>query len=205
MFAERAERLEKDRVIETPRWLAVDEVHLGSKKHCVVTDPVGRRVLDLIRDDSQKALMTWLLQLPDQQRVEVVTMDMSLYYLGAVRRRLGHAKIVVDRYHVHNLLNTAIKEVLQVIRDRMSASEQRKYMRDPRLLLASRHQLSGEGGRTSAGRKKLSQEETVAWWLEDVPDLGRAYWLKEGLSRHFAAGGQAEGRGEARRVAGGGL
>jgi transposase len=182
IFTALAERLERERVIETPRWLAIDEVHLGKREHCVITDPVGRKALDILPDNSQRRLGRWLLQLPNRHRVEVVTMDMWAPYQGAVRRVLKQARIVVDRYHVHNLLNMAVKDVLQVIRDCMTASEQRKYMRDPRLLLASRYQLSDKPTMKGAKVIKPAAKDVVAAWLEDVPDLGRAYWLKESLS-----------------------
>jgi transposase len=89
-------------------------------------------------------LEIWLLQLPGRHGVEVVTMDMWAPYLGAVRLLLPNAKIVVDRYHVHNLLNSAIRDTLGVIRNSMSYSEQRQHMRDPLLLLTSRYHLGGE-------------------------------------------------------------
>jgi hypothetical protein len=114
--------------------------------------------------------------------VEAVTMDMCPSYLGAVGKVLSQARIVVDRYHVHNLLNVAIKDVLQVIRDCMTPSEQRKYMRDPRLLFKSRYGLSGELAREGAKGNKPTEKDVVAKWLEDVPDIGRAYRLKEQLS-----------------------
>jgi transposase len=182
IFTERAERLERERVIETPRWLAIDEVHLGKRVHCVITDPVGRKALDMLPDNSQPRLGRWLLQLPDRHRVEVVTMDMWPAYWSAVRQVLKQARIVVDRYHVHNMLNMAVKDVLQVIRDCMTTSEQRKYMRDPRLLLMSRHHLSDQPTMTAGRVIKPATKDVVATWLEDLHDLGRAYWLKEGLS-----------------------
>jgi transposase len=179
---ERAELLEKERIVETPRWLAIDEVHVGKRVHCVITDPVRRQVLDVLPNNSQRTLGTWLLQLPNRHQVEVVTMDMCPSYRGAVSQVLSQAEIVVDRYHVHNLLNTSIKDVLQVIRDCMTPSEQRKHMRDPHLLFKSRYELSGELAGEDAHGSKPTETDVVARWLEDVPDIGTAYWLKEQLS-----------------------
>jgi hypothetical protein len=102
-------------------------------------------------------------------------MDMWGPYRGAIDRLLSQARIVVDRYHVHNLLNTALKDVLQVIRAGMKPSEQRKYMRDPGLLFKSRFHLSGD-------EEAPGQKQVVEGWLEEVPDIGRAYRLKEALS-----------------------
>jgi transposase len=174
-FTAGAERREKARYISTPEWLAIDEVYLGTGEHCVVSDPLGQRVLELLPDNRQTTLAKWLLQLPDRHHIKLVTMDMWEPYRGAIGRLLSQARIVVDRYHVHNLLNTALKDVLQVIRAGMKPSEQRKYMRDPRLLFKSRFHLSGD-------EKAPGQKQVVDGWLEEVPDIGRAYRLKEALS-----------------------
>lgn len=182
IFTERAEQLEKKRVIETPRWLAIDEVHAGKKEYCVITDPICQQVLDILPNNFQPTLSKWLLQLPNRRQVEVVTIDMWRSYLGAVHQVLSQAQVVVDRYHVHNLLNTAIKDVLQVLRDCMPATKQRKYMRDPRLLLKSRFSLSDETTVGGTKEGKPSEKDVVTKWLKDVPELGKAYWLKEGLS-----------------------
>lgn len=175
IFTAGAERREKDRLIATPEWLAVDEVYLGTGEHCVVSDPLGQRVLDLLPDNRQVTLAKWLLQLPNRHRVRVVTMDMYGAYKFAVGQVLSQARIVVDRYHVHNLLNVALKDVLRVVRDSMSPSEQQKYMRDPSLLLKSRFNLSDVG-------ERVNQKQVVERWFKDVPSLGSAYTLKERLS-----------------------
>jgi transposase len=134
MFTVRAEQLEKIRRIETPEWLAIDEVYINSKARCIITDPLRRRVADILPSNAQDALEKWLLQIPNRGSVKIVTIDMWAVYLGAVRRLLPQAAIIVDRYHVHNLLNCAIKDVLSLLRSSMSYSEQREHMRDPHLL-----------------------------------------------------------------------
>lgn len=174
-FTADAERREKARRISTPEWLAIDEVYLGTGEHCVVSDPLGQRVLELLPDNRQETLSKWLLQIPDRRSVKMVTIDMWLPYKGAVCEVLSQARIVVDRYHVHNLLNTALKDVLQVVRAGMKPSEQRKYMRDPRLLFKSRFHLSGN-------EETPGQKQVLEKWFEEVPDVGRAYHLKEALS-----------------------
>lgn len=182
IFTARGEQLETGRRIETPQWLAIDEVHVGKKEYCVLTDPVRRCVIGLLPRNEQMALGKCLLQLPDRHTVQVVTMDMCLPYRAVVQRLLPQASIVVDRYHVHNLLSVALKAVLQVIRDSMTHSEQRQHMRYEHLLLMSRFHLSDEREKGKNGRQKTSPKELVKGWLEDVPDIAIAYWLKEDFS-----------------------
>lgn len=141
MFTEHGAKLESERRVETPRWISIDEVHVKGLDRCVISDPVGRRIVHMLPDNSQNELERWLLQLPDRHSVRLVTIDMWAPYLGAVQRLLPTATIVVDRYHVHNLLNCGIKDVLWLIRNNMSYSEQREFMRDPTILLTSRYRL----------------------------------------------------------------
>jgi transposase len=182
MFTDRTLHLEKIRRIETPEWLAMDEVYIKRKAHCVTTDPVRRRVVDILKGNKQGVIETWLLQLPNRSSVKMVTIDMWNVYLGAIRRLLPQAAIVVDRYHVHNLLNCAIKDVLSLLRKGMSESEQRKYMRDPRLLFKSRYKLSIEPKRDEDGRLKMPEKQIVEKWLKDMPEIETAYRLKEDFS-----------------------
>lgn len=181
-LTERAEQLQKDLRTETPQWLAIDEVHAGNNEYCVLTDPVRQRVIEMLPRNDQMVLGRCLLQLPDRESVEVVTMDMSLGYRATVHRLLPRARIVVDRYHVHNLLSVALKQVLQVIRDSMTYAEQRLHMRYEHLLLMSRYHLSGERRIDKNGKEKPSQIEVVKRWLEDVPDIATAHQLKEDFS-----------------------
>lgn len=183
LFTDYAERLERNRRIETPKWLAIDEVYpRKDTEYCVISHPPSRQVLDLLPNNSPQALAKWLLQLPDRHSVQVVTVDMWPPYRSVVRRLLPDARIVVDRYHVHNLLNVALKQVLEVVRDSMTYSEHREHMRPERLLLKSYRRLSEDREVDENNIELPSEIELVDKWLEDVPDLARAHQLKEDLS-----------------------
>ncbi|HYX71965.1 MAG TPA: ISL3 family transposase, partial [Nitrososphaera sp.] len=184
IFTARAVRLERMRVIETPKWIAIDEVYPKQKKvaYCVISDPERRRILDLLPGNNQSGLLKWLLQLPGREGVEMVTMDMWPAYRAAVKRLLLNAQIVVDRYHVHNMLNVALKGVLEVVRDSMTHSEQRRYMRPEFLVLKNYRQLSKEKRVDKNGKELPSEKELFKKWLEQVPDLAAAYRLKKDFS-----------------------
>lgn len=201
IYTARALRLETGRVVEAPRWLALDEVYPRryGPAHCVITDPEHRRVLDLLLHNGNErkgggrgpdvskgidsiTLMRWLLNLRNRDNVEVVTMDMYAPYRSAARRLLKNARIVVDRYHVHNMLNVALKGVLDVVRDRMTHSDQRRLMRRESLVLKNYRRLSDERKVDGGGRELPSEKELFDRWLEDVPDLAAAYGLKRDFS-----------------------
>jgi|ERR1043166_280893 hypothetical protein len=44
----RAVRLEKERRIDTPLWISIDEVYIEKHERCVITDPIGQRVIHML-------------------------------------------------------------------------------------------------------------------------------------------------------------
>lgn len=173
-------KLKKEGSIKTPEWLAIDEVYpMKEAEFCVITAPAHQQVLNVLPVNKEKELFRWLLQLPDRRSVKVVTIDMWPEYRRTVRRLLPQALIVVDRYHVHNLLNVALKQVLEVIRHSLSYTENRAYMRPEHLLLTSYRCLSEERQIDDKGKERLSPREVADKWLKDVPDIARAHRLKE--------------------------
>jgi transposase len=194
-------QLEKDRNLEAPRWIAFDEVHPQryGPTYCVITAPEVQRALDLIKSegDSDKkksknkktqkgvdslALFRWLLNLKNPDKVEVVTIDMWLQYKNLARRFFKNAYIVVDRYHVHNLLSVALKGVLRVLRDSMTLSEQRKLMRREALVLKNYRHLSDEKEKDEKKGYLPSEKDVFKKWLESIPDLATAYYLVKDFS-----------------------
>lgn len=177
------EQLEKDRVIETPKWIALDEVQPArdGNQYCVITSPLHRQILDLLPTNTSQDLSKWLLRL-DRHLIEAVTIDMWAPYRFVIRRLLPNARIIVDRYHVHNLLSVALKAVLDVVRDRMTYSEQRKYMRHEYFLLKNYRHLSKEKEKDENGKELPSEKEILEKWLQDVPDIAQAYELVKDFS-----------------------
>lgn len=183
-FEDEAKRLREEGLYETPKWLAIDEVcpqHKG-EEYCVISDPLRHQVIDILPVNNEKELFKWLLRLLNRHLVMLVTMDMWGEYRKLVKRLLPQAWIVVDRYHVHNLLNVALKKVLDVIRDSMTYSEHRERMRPEHLLLTSYRNLSTKEEEDEHGVKQPSDKELADKWLEDVPDIKRAHGLKEEFS-----------------------
>jgi transposase len=178
-------RLERGRVIETPQWLAIDEVYPKHREivYGVISDPERRQVIEILADNTGKTVIAWLIQLPNRDMVLLVTMDMWPAYRLAVQRAFPNARIVVDRYHVHNMLNVALKSVLQVVRDSLTNLEHREYMRREKLLLKNYRRLCKKGKKDKKnGKPRPSEKAQVTKWLRDVPDLAKAYNLKKALS-----------------------
>jgi transposase len=175
---------EKGRVIKTPRWLAIDEVYPKQREivYGVISDPEARHVLEILPNNAGTTIIPWLIQMPNRHLVKMVTMDMWPAYRAAVEKAFPKARVVVDRYHVHNMLNIALKQVLQVLRDSLTNLEHREYMRRESLLLKNYRRLSKKRKINKKGKERPSEKEQVEKWLRDVPDLAKAYKLKKDLS-----------------------
>lgn len=176
-------KLRKEGRYEPPEWLGIDEVHLPKEvEYCVISAPAHQQVVEILPVNQERELFKWLLQLPNPHRVKVVTIDMWLEYRNLIARFLPNARIVVDRYHVHNLLNVALKEVLDVLRASQTYTENREHMRSEHLLLMSYRKLSKEQLENEHGIKQPSPKEVADKWLADMPDLAWAHRLKEDFS-----------------------
>jgi transposase len=170
-FVDYAVRAEKLRVIETPKWLAMDEVHLRrkiyTKQYCVLTDPLRRRYIEILPNNKQETVAKTLLQLPNRHRIEVVSIDFCPTYCGAIHEVLPGADIVIDRRHAHEMVVRALKAFLELLREKMGKDWCRRNMLDPTPLFKRYHDLEED--------EKAALEE----WLDRVPELQAAYWLKE--------------------------
>jgi len=185
IFTAYAKELQNSRSIENLKWLAIDEVHPSKDaEYCVITDPEHQQVLDVLPNNKSETLIRWLLNLPPnvRQGVEIVTIDMWAPYRFVVRKLLPNARIVVDRYHVHNLLSVALKQVMDVVRANMSYSEQRAHMRRESLLLKNYRQLSKKSKKDKQGKEQPSEKDLVKKWLKAVPDIASAYKLVSDFS-----------------------
>lgn len=181
IFTKRARTLEKNWVIQTPQWLAIDGVYIAKKERCVISDPVNSRVVNILHNNDKDVLKKFLLQIPNRKEIIVVSIDMSSTYREAVRHLLPQADIVADRFHVQDMANRALKAVLKHLRETRRPSWLRDNMRDPSLLLKRAHDLSDE----KESEDEDSQKETVKKWRERVPEVDDAYRLKEEFCNIF--------------------
>lgn len=155
-----------------PSVLSIDEFkgNAGGKKYqCILTDPVKRRILDILPSKNSEQLIGYFLKFPISQRknVKYLVMDMSLQFRDIMTACFPDAKIVVDKFHVCRHVTWAIENVRKIEQKKFS-DERRKYFKRSRWLILSRH-------------SKLNQEQCLQ--LENMlmvsKRLAEAYWLKE--------------------------
>ena len=88
-------------------YLGIDELYLLNQYRCVITDVHSHQIIDLLRDRKKDTVITYLQSLPDEtkQQIIVVCTDMWSSYHDAARKVLPHVHLVVDKFHVLQLLS----------------------------------------------------------------------------------------------------
>lgn len=169
VFTDHVDGLYRRRTVILPAWIAVDEVYLATGKHkrFVISDPLGGKILDILGSDSWGSIQEWFKQTENPGAVKIVSMDMHSPYKAAVEDALPGVEIVADRYHAQKLVNNALKEVLRIVSSALTVSERKERIRASSLLLKSKYDL------------REQEKKTLNYWFSQMPDLARAYTLKE--------------------------
>jgi transposase len=90
-----------------PRVLGIDE-HFFSRRRGYATtfvDLANHKVFDVVLGRSQASLHSYLSQLPERHKVQIVVMDLSETYRSIAQKYFPNAKIVADRFHVIRMIN----------------------------------------------------------------------------------------------------
>ena len=159
--------LDKNVTFQTPEWLGIDEIQLLKKYRCVFTNIKERTIVGVISDRKKGSVSTYLKDMKDRERVQVVTMDMWKGFKTTVNYRLPNAVIVIDKFHVVRMANYALDGVRKSVRAGLSDSQRKKLMHDRFLLLKRPKDL------------KADQKLMLDAWLGTFPVLETAYNLKE--------------------------
>jgi transposase len=182
IFREHTDALELGRKekFPTPRVLGLDGVYINSKERLILTDPVRGLIIDMWPKVRAESVAPALRGLPDRERVEVVTIDMSLGLRQAVRQALPDAAIVIDRYHIQRMANEAVDRVRHRLRKEIKDNRGGIPMCHRKLLRKHRGQLDSD------------DLEAMERYFRLLPELRSAYETKEGF---FAIWGAADSAG----------
>jgi transposase len=174
------EQMERDYVIQTPRYLGIDEIVLD-RPWCVLTDLEGHCLLDVLAKREMSTVKKWLGELPNASCVEVVVMDHWNPYRLSVREILPQAKIVVDKYHVVRQVNEVVETVRKSFRTSLPASQQKQLKQDRKILLKRAKDLTAQ------------QQLILESWTGTYPLLHDLQALKEEFYDIYDARSEQEG------------
>jgi len=155
-----------------PAVISIDEFkgNTGKRKfQCILTNPVKRKVLDILPSKNSEELYAYFLKFPVSARnsVRYLVMDMSLQFRDVMALCFPKAEIIVDKFHVCRHVTWALENVRKSEQKKFTDGR-RKYFKRSRWLILKRG-------------KKLTAEQSLQ--LENMlavsEKLRHAYWLKE--------------------------
>jgi transposase len=152
--------------------LGIDEI-LACKVYkqyiLIISDLERRCVIAVLPSRLQAVFARWVDSLSDSQRksIKVVSMDMWEPYRQVVKKKLRHAQIVADRFHVMKNLNHQL-DLLRRKMQRDADESLGKILKGSRwILLKNRSELSAD------------EEDKLQHILKASEELRSVYLLKE--------------------------
>lgn len=152
----------------------------GERFQCIVTDPLNRRVLDILPARTVETVQDYLRTFTDRDTVRYVVMDMNKGFFNVAKTFFPNAKIVIDRFHVVRFCTEAMDNVRREAQKALPASQRKYFKRSRKLLLARRENLSDED--------KLALDVILRF----SDKLAQAYALKDAFYRFMASADRQE-------------
>jgi len=175
VFTAQIEHLEQAYVIQTPRYLGIDEIYVEDAIYCVLTDLERRCMIDLLPKRDMETVKRWLAELKHPETVEAVTMDLWNPYRLSVREKIPTACIIADKYHVVRLANEIVESVRKSLRASLTPVQANQLKQDRKILLKRERDLTAQ------------QRMILESWTGFVPMLSGLYQLKEEFFRIYDA------------------
>ena len=116
----------------------------GQPFQCIVTDPLNRRVFDILSDRTALTIQEYLRSFPNRDEVKYAVMDMNRGFRNIARTFLPNAQIIIDRFHVVRCCTEAMENARRSFQSSLPKEQRRYFKRSRRLLLAHRDRLSDE-------------------------------------------------------------
>lgn len=155
-----------------PQALSIDEFKgntWGEKYQCILTDPVNKRVLDILPERYGHYLTNYFKSFPQNERKQVsyFVSDMWRTYADTASVWFKNATPIVDKYHWIRQAIWAFENVRKEEQKKLSP-ELRKYFKRSRSLLIKRYDTLEDEDR-----------QAVDIMLYYSVNISRAYWYKE--------------------------
>jgi transposase len=160
------------------RVLGIDEISLKKrhKQYALVISDIGRKCILAVLPARDKAVLEmWINGLTEQQKkaIRFASIDMWRPYHQAIRNKIPHAKIVVDRFHVMKQLNGRLTQIRRRIQHN-GDEEIKSILKGSRwVLVRNRSDLSSE------------EERHLREILDLCSELRTLYLLKEMFRQIF--------------------
>ncbi|CAM5406538.1 hypothetical protein SSTU70S_01375 [Stutzerimonas stutzeri] len=165
-----------------PRVLGIDELYLNRQFRCVLTDIERGTILDILESRQYPVLYNYLANMQGRENVQIVCQDMWKPYRDVASQLFPKAAIVVDRFHIQRMANEAMETLRKGLKKELTQHQRRQLKGDRKMMLMRRRDLNP------------MQELIIHTWLDQFPELGMAYKLKEAFFDIWEATTEAEAR-----------
>lgn len=160
-----------------PRTIAIDEYKGDTREgkyQLIIANGETKEPIDILPNRKKKTIKHYLQQ--HGAGVEIVVMDMSASFKGAVREALGKPVIIADRFHFCRYIYWALDGVRRRVQKNWNDYDRKKGKRMRYVFYKNSEKLTEED------RWYLNR------YLEMDSELKRAYELKEAYCVWFQAG-----------------
>ena len=161
-----------------PTVLSIDEFKGntdGEKFQCILTDPKGKRILDILPSRKESEIYDYLHDFSNRKDVKYFVCDMQKSYVRIAKLLFPNATIVIDKFHVSRYCTWALENVRKRVQKRL-LPEDRKYFKRSRTLLIKHMDKLDDYDREALERMLLVHV-----------DLRNAYLLKEKFFEFMAS------------------
>jgi len=132
--------------IESPNnIIAIDEFKGnadGEKFQTIITDPVNKKVLNILPDRHKLHIDKYFNSIPNKQNIRYVVMDMWKPYYDLAKQHFKNATIIIDRYHFVRQVVWAVENVRKRVQRKLSKEDRKFFKHSKKLLLKSKANLT---------------------------------------------------------------
>lgn len=171
----------KSRVDSLPTTLSFDE--LRTTQSCkagmsfIYANASTHQLLDLLDSRQQEDIKSHFFRFPldVRRQVEWITMDMNLPFVSMVKTLFPSAKIVIDRFHIIQLLNRALNnlriQVMNQLKKKSSKTDYNKLKKLWKLILKNQEDLDFEKYQSHQLFEGLVTEKMIVEYMLSL-DIG---------------------------------
>ena len=161
-----------------PEAICIDEFksvkNIDGAMSFVFANYQSKSIIDIVEDRRLYSLTEYFsrFSLEARNNVKYVCMDMYVPYISLVNSIFPNAKIVIDKFHIVNLVNRAFNQTrISIMNSIQDDSLKRKFKLFWKLLLKYYPDLCQVNYYCQSFKRKLSSKDKVDYLLEKSPEL----------------------------------
>ena len=161
-----------------PEAICIDEFksvkNIDGAMSFVFADYQSKSIIDIVEDRRLNSLTEYFsrFSLEARNNVKYICMDMYVPYISLVNSIFPNAKIVIDKFHIVNLVNRAFNQTrISIMNSIQDDSSKRKLKLFWKLFLKYYPDLCRVNYYCQSFKRKLSSKDKVDYLLEKSPEL----------------------------------